>query len=84
MVFSSSGAGETSYETFVELAWLNFLFGVGLVQFFVGAALLGSPVGLYFVELVWLTSFLINVGLACDGHRRSCVVLPIFGAKCAL
>ena len=33
-------------ENFVELVRLTFLFRVGLVQLFVGAALLGSPVGL--------------------------------------
>jgi hypothetical protein len=39
LFFCLSGAGEIFSTCFVVLAWLNVLFGVGLTQFFVGAAL---------------------------------------------
>ena len=41
-------------KCFVELAWLNFLFNVGLAQFFVGVAPSDFPVGLsqFFVLLI--------------------------------
>jgi hypothetical protein len=70
-------------KCFVELAWLNFLFSVGLAQFLFELRcriflldcrtfLFGRWWGKCFVELVWLTAFLSNVGLACAGCRRSC------------
>ena len=62
-------------KCFVELAWLNFLFGVGLAQFFVGAALSDFPVRLS--QFFCLSGGGENVLLSSCGQQRFCSTLGL-------